>query len=120
MPDLTKLQFYSGNNYLKRSSFWSQTSIAISNATTNVVTVQHDLGIIPQYIIATDYLNDGVWWACPFVNPLRGSFGATDGAPTIYSAADTVSLYIKSNSDYLGDITGVSRNVKYGIYLDSQ
>jgi len=94
--------------------------VAISNASTTTVAIPHNLGYIPQYIIATDYQDNGIWWSCPFVNPLKGSFGATNDVPTIYSAIDTSNLYIRGNSDYLGDLTGISTKVKYGIYLDSQ
>lgn len=119
MPDLTKLQFYSGNNYLKRSQFWGQTNATIpSGESAATVTINHNLGIIPQYVVAIDYQNNGIWWATEFVGSIREG-GRNDDTPTITVMVDTSNLYIIGDKNYSGTIISTTRPIKYGIYLDS-
>ena len=116
MPDLTKLQFFSGNNYLKRSQFFDQIGIPVAGyAQWGQVSVTHNLGIIPQLITAIDYQNNGIWWSTGFVETqqMQGD-GTTSGAGLIPSV-DTNNLYFTTFNN--GGATTLQ--VKYGLYLDS-
>lgn len=120
MPDLTKLQFYSGNNYLKRSQYSGDMTASIANSyTVNETSTTHNLGYIPQYIIAANYHNNGIWWVTEYVGANHGPGGSGDGAITISPQIDTSRLYLRSSSDFTGSISTASVPVKYVIYLDS-
>lgn len=120
MPDLTKLQFYSGNNYLKRSEFFGQMNAVVNSASApNTTSIAHNLGYIPQFITAIDYQNNSIWWANEFCGPLRATGGANDDVITVNPMVDNNNLYLVSSTNYSGSISSATRPAKYGIYLDS-
>lgn len=119
MPDLTKLQFYSGNNYLKRSEFWDQMNAVSTGSTANQTSITHDLGYIPQFVVAADYENNGIWWANEYCGTDRGPAGSTNGVIMINPSIDEHRLYIIASASYDGSVSSATRPVKYGIYLDS-
>lgn len=117
--DLTKLQFYSGNNYLKRSSFFGQMNAVSTGYDPNQTSITHNLGYIPQFIVAADYQNNGIWWANEFCNDVRGPGGATNGVIMISPSIDSTRFFVIASASYDGSIFTATRPVKYGIYLDS-
>lgn len=119
MPDLTKLQFYSGNNYLKRSEFFGQMNAVSTGFSPNQTSITHGLGYVPQFIVGADYQNNGIWWANEFCNDVRGPGGSTNGVIMISPSIDSQRFYINANASYDGSISSATRAVKYGIYLDS-
>lgn len=73
MADLTRLGFYSENNYLKRSEFvGSQTINLVSGGggpiDERIITIQHDLGYIPQFHVYGDFFNGDTGLYSPFHN----------------------------------------------------
>lgn len=113
--DRTKLSFYSGNNYMKRSEFFSSRSISVpSGFAFNTITVNHGLGYIPFFSYAVDYNNDGILWATQWVS--SGDWSEST-PPPIGVFVDENNLYIRSTQNTNLDASG-SRTVHYGIYLD--
>ncbi|MCA9325520.1 hypothetical protein KDA23_05670 [Candidatus Saccharibacteria bacterium] len=56
-PDFDKLNFYTGTNYMKRSSKTGDSTINASD-----VDVLHDLGYNPQFVYYVDLDGDGYLW----------------------------------------------------------
>ncbi len=113
--DLTKLQFYSGNNYLKRSDCWGQTNASVTSTTVPTeVSVNHNLGYIPQFVVAINYNNDGVWWSNEYCGSIRYPGGQNPDVMNINPTIDTQKLYLNSIHSSTG-----TRQVKYGVYIDS-
>lgn len=119
MVDLSKLQFYSGNNYLKRSEFWDQMNAVSTGINPNQTSITHGLGFVPQFITAIDYENNGIWWANEFCGDVRGPGGRTNGVIMVNPTIDINNLYLNSSESYDGGVSSATRPVKYGIYLDS-
>ena len=120
MPDLTKLQFYSGNNYLKRSDSVGQMNAVVNNTSSvNATSITHGLGYIPQFIVAIDYQNNGIWWANEYCSAWRNPGGANDGSIVVHPMIDTNKLYLISAADTGGTMAPATRPVKYVVYLDS-
>lgn len=56
-PDLDKLNFYTGVNYMKRSDKSGYSTINSAN-----VVVPHNLRYIPQFVYYADLDGDGILW----------------------------------------------------------
>lgn len=56
-PNLDKLNFYSGVNYMKRSDKSDNSTIASAD-----VTVEHDFGYVPKFLYYVDLDGDGFLW----------------------------------------------------------
>lgn len=56
-PNLDKLNFYSGVNYMKRSDKSGQSTINTSD-----VDVDHNLGYVPQFAVYAELDGDGFLW----------------------------------------------------------
>lgn len=54
--DLSKLNFITSENYLKRSEFCGQTTVTLGAfGTTNTVTVDHNLGYVPLFDVYCEF-----------------------------------------------------------------
>lgn len=117
--DLSKLAFESRQNYLKRSEFVSETSIALGSGGANAdVTITHGLGYVPFFIVGVDIDNDGVIWSNDKVNEnTETSRFFFSSEPTVSSWATTTGLTINILNSTVPAQTG-SRKVYYGVYLD--
>lgn len=108
-PDITKLNQYSGVNYMKRSD---KSGVAQTN-TTNI-SIGHELGYPPQFSVYADLLGDGmIWYGAERVTASTESTAGA-GTPAVYTESwvtDTA-LTIKPNN------FGGNRNVYWLIYLD--
>lgn len=113
--DRTKLSFYSGNNYMKRSEFFGVVSQPVPPGLSfNTTTINHGLGYVPFFTYAVDFNNDGILWTTDYV--VSGHY--TDPGPALFRCyVDENNLYVRSGQN--SDSTGSGpRNVYYGIYLD--
>lgn len=118
--DETKLMFWSGANYLKRSEFSSSASLALGGlGTYATTTITHNLGYIPFFSVYADLTNDGTIWSNDIVNVFTESSisGVTTTYPTLiyYCTTTTLTIKILNNTSPLA--TG-SRTVYWTIYLD--
>ena len=107
-PDLDKLNFYTGVNYMKRSDKSGQTSVNASD-----VDVTHGLGYVPQFVYYVDLDNDGfLWYGGERVHAYTESTAAGPSAPFVDAWIDTADLTLNPNN------LGGSRTAKFLIYLD--
>lgn len=119
--DLSKLAFYSGANYMKRSEeFTGSTAMTLPGSGLAVThTVTHNLGYIPYFDVFADLDNDGIIWAGEKIdqNTDSSAFGATLGTPALdyWCTATTLTIRLLNNTSPLA--TG-TRTVYWVIYLD--
>lgn len=115
MVDRTKLSFYSGINYMKRSPFFDVVSQPMpSGSSFATTTINHNLKYVPFFTYAIDYNNDGILWATDYV--VSGRY--PDTTPGLFRCyIDENNLYVRSGQNRDNNASG-SRNVYYGIYLD--
>lgn len=108
-PDLDKLNFYTGVNYMKRSDKSGQGSVNSAD-----VPVDHNLGYVPQFVYYVDLDNDGfLWYGGERVHSLTESTSG-GGTPQPY-----VDAWITENTLTLDPYNlGGSRTAKWLIYLD--
>ena len=108
-PDLDKLNFYSGVNYMKRSELSGSDDISTAQ-----IDIDHNLNYIPQFVWYADVLDDGfLWYGGELV--AEGTDSTSGGAPlnpevNAWTTDTTLSLYPIDVSS--------SRPVKWVIYLD--
>jgi hypothetical protein len=114
-PDLSKLNFWSGANYMKREDravrYIDITTPAFG---TSQVQINHGLGFIPDYDVEADLLGDGRIWQGnrPWQNMASNS---SDG-PQVINWMDTTNLTLR-----LYNPTGstITRRVYFVIYKDA-
>ena len=108
-PDLDKLNFYSGVNYMKRSD---KSGSGPVNATD--VDIDHNLTYVPQYVYYVDLDNNGfLWYGGERVHAYTES--TAGGGP----AVPWVDAWITENTLTLNpNSLGGSRTAKWLIYLD--
>lgn len=119
MVDISKLSFYSENNYLKRG-FSGSAIVTIPSAGNAVTyTVDHNLGYIPFFIAAAKLTETDVIWSGYYVNVYtETNLTGVDLPPQLDFWCTTTQLVIRiRNGDGASAITG-TREVYYAIYLD--
>lgn len=112
--DLSKLIFYSGVNYMKRSGFCDNTTITLGGTTTTPV--NHNLGYIPFYdVFMTD--GDGVLWNGSRVEAYTGSAtqAVWSGEPKLNDWTTTSTLTMSVSN--AGSLTG-TRKLYWLVYFD--
>lgn len=86
--DLSKLNFHSGINYLKRSEFCGTTTLNTASDTEH--TVDHNLGYIPFYQVYAELDEAGTIWTGGKVSELTDQgFLSGLGAPPTYIEIDS-------------------------------
>lgn len=119
-PDLDKLNFYSGVNYMKRSDKSGHAPMSIGPvANQGSKSIDHKLGYIPQYDFYADLLGDGTYWyGGEMVHEGTESIsgGGSAPAPDINAYVTTDVLLFQSMNLTAGTIG--DREVYWLIYLD--
>lgn len=120
MADLSKLNFDSEVNYMKRSSISGSTPITLgSDGTETSYTVHHGLGYIPIIHVSYDASGNGIIWSGDKVNLYTDSSagGLFAADPQLLYWVDTQDLTIEvvNNTDPVA--TG-TRTIYWIIYLD--
>lgn len=119
--DLSKLSFFSGVNYLKRSTDLvgnSLLALAGGGAAAEIV-INHNLGYIPFFQVGADLTDDGTIWANDLVNEFTETSlsGYNPPYPTLGYYIDEFNLTIVLINNTSPASTG-SRRVWWAIYLD--
>lgn len=121
MADLSRLNFDTNVNYMKRSSLSGQIIIILGSVgSTTTYTIAHNLGYIPIIHVSYDASNNGIIWSGDKANlynnsSLSGSSSPAD--PTLTYWVDTTTLTINLINDTSPTASG-SRTIYWIIYLD--
>lgn len=119
--DLTKLAFYSEENYLKRSDFVGSQDLTLGGAgavTTHTVT--HNLGYIPFFIVGANINSDTAIWSNNRVwEYTLSSNSATGNDPVqLQYWCTTTTLTIRIVNGLGTGTQAGTRTVCWAIYLD--
>ena len=120
LVDLSKLGFYSGLNYLKRSSFVGSEDLTLASSGNSVQKViNHNLGYIPFFQVGADLTNDGTIWSNDVVNQYTETSisGYFPPYPTLTYWCDATNLTIDIYNGTSPASSG-TRTVYWAIYLD--
>lgn len=122
MPDLSKLAFFSGVNYLKRGTddLCGSTPLTLpAYGSTVSTTINHNLGYIPFFQVFTDITNDGTIWAAQKLDQYTDtSLTGTDlSFPTLISYITTTALVI-SLYNGTSPVASGTRTIYWLIYED--
>lgn len=120
--DLTKLNFYSLANYMKRDAelCGSKTITLGSSGGTNTITITHNYGYIPFYEVYCNFTGGTVLWAGELINQYTET--SISGGSYVYppyldswvtTTTLTINLYDGTDPTQTGD-----RTVYYLIYKD--
>lgn len=118
--DLSKLNFFSGANLMKRSSSDTGTSaLTLPGAGLSVtLLVTHNLGYIPFFDAFADLDNDGIIWAGEKIDKYTETSGfGSDVAPKLDYWSTTTVLTIRLDNTTTPTATG-TRDVWFVTYLD--
>lgn len=118
--DISKLAFWSGANYMKRSSLCDNATIAgKADIYTEAKTVSHNFGYVPFTEVFCDINNDGKIWGRSPVDNMSEELDLYSGGlyprPTFYWITDSTALHIYYASSSSTASTGV---IYWLIYLD--
>lgn len=121
--DLTKVTFYSGVNYMKRSRHVGSISLTLPGYGSAVTyTVEHNLGYIPQYTVQAEIDESGTIWNGGKVSQytdqlyLSGLF-VDETYPQLYSWSTTTTLTIRIEN-YTSPLATGARTVYWVVYED--
>lgn len=119
-PNLDKLNYYSRVNYMKRSDKSGHAPINIG-AVNNVgtLTVDHNIGYVPQYEFYADLDNDGTYWyggEKVHEGTESTSGGGTAPSPDVNAFVTDSQITFKSRNGTSGSIG--NREVYWLLYLD--
>lgn len=114
MADLSKLNFLSSENYMKRHPSTDHRNVTAGAGATTTFPVLHGQTFIPQFEVSGEVDGDGIIWAR---NKLYvGMEGATaPSSPEITAWVDEQNLTI---SLYNPTVASVTRTIYYVIYKD--
>lgn len=119
-PNLDKLNFYSGVNYMKRSDKSGHQPLNIGAANTiQTMTIDHNLGYAPQFDFYVDLLNDGTYWYGGEIVH-EGTESTSGGGSYPFAEVNgfvTLTQFIAKSSNPTGGTIG-NREVYWLIYLD--
>lgn len=118
--DLSKLNFYSGANYLKRSSLSDTASLTLPAFGSSVTTtVDHNLNYIPFFDVFADIDGDGIIWSGgdKVTKYTESSLGTNPESPRLSVWTTTTTLTITLTNNTSPTATG-TRSVYWIIYLD--
>lgn len=114
MPDLSKLNFWSGANYMKRDGSVPQYDITAGAGATVAHDVEHNLGFIPQYEVSGELDGLGIIWARnKLYVGMEGATSPTDPEISAWTTTTklTLSLYNPTGAQ-------VTRTIYFVIYKD--
>ena len=119
--DITKIGFYTGANYMKRSTTYSgSTTVTLqSHGSTVSHTVTHNLGYVPVFSIFIDVDNDGTIWSGEKLDQYTDTSlsGVEPATPYVDSWSTTTALTISIDNSTTPTATG-TRTVYWVIYVD--
>ena len=122
--DLSKLDFTTSENYLKRSVFCGQQTVTLGAfGSDNIITIDHNLGYVPLFDVSCEFDTDGAIVAGgEKVNPVTESAFlsglAVDPAfPFLRTWATTTQLVMRLSNRTSPTATG-TRELYWLIYLD--
>lgn len=120
MVDLNLLSFYSELNYMKRSDTFGSTQITYGSAgTDSIVTIGHNLGYDPFFVVGVELFGDGIIWSNSYVHELtESSIGGIDIPPSLYYWCTDSALTISLRNGFGTGVQTGTVNVYYGVYLD--
>lgn len=96
MPDLSKLNFFSDVNYMKRHSSTSHQSISVAAFSTgSLPPITHGQNFIPQFEVYGDLDNDGTLWARNKLYVAMENAATTPTSPQISAWIDERDLTIQ-------------------------
>lgn len=118
--DVSKLQFFSQLNYMKRSKFVNSSNVTLPSAGNSVsVDINHLLNYIPFFIAGVEVDNDGIVWSNNKVHAFTESSQASSDTPVYFeywSTANVMTIDI-INGIGSGAQSGL-RRVYWGVYVD--
>jgi len=124
MPDLSKLDFITSENYLKRSSFCGHTTLTLGGyGTVNTTTIDHNLGYVPLFDVYCELDTDGAIIAGgekvnAYTEAANLSGLAVDPPyPFLRAWATTTQLVIRLEN-YTSPTASGTRELYWLIYLD--
>lgn len=117
--NLSKLAFYSGVNYMKRSTFVGSADLALPAHGGSVsTTITHSLGYIPFFQVFSEIDATSTIWTPSKLDKYTDSTLSSDTTdPTLSSWPTTTTLTIRIDNNTTPTATG-TRTVYWIIYLD--
>lgn len=119
--DLSKVEFVSTVNYLKRGTGAAAPGSAAltlgGSGATTTKTITHNLGYIPMFAVSSE-LTSGVIWSNDYVHTLTKSSAAGDTIVTVNYWCDDTDLVIKLVNGTGANVASGDRTVYYVIYID--
>lgn len=118
--DLSKFNFYSGVNYMKRDVSIGTTLLTLGGAGTTVThTVTHSLGYIPFYEVHAEIDNAEIIWNNTkiYYSTDTSSGGGLEPQPALYSWITTTTLTISLVNQTTPTASG-TRRIHWLIYRD--
>lgn len=108
-PDLDKLNYYSGVNYMKRSDKSGQSTINTAD-----VVIDHNLGYVPQFVVYAELDSNGfIWYGGEKVfEGTESTAGGSSSPPIVDSWITETQLTMHPN------FFTTARNLYWLIYLD--
>lgn len=122
--DLTKLNFFSGVNYLKRDTALVGTTLLTLPAADNVVshTVTHSLGYIPFVYVGADVDNDGIIWSNQkvhtYTDTVLSGLTSTDIEQILLTHSVSTTQLVINLENLTTTEAGEQRRIYWVIYLD--
>lgn len=117
--NLSRLAFYSGVNYMKRSSFVGSATLTLPAYSGSVTTtISHNLGYIPDIEVSSEIDNSSTIWTPNKLDKWTESSLSSDTTdPTLTWWTTTTTLTIRIDNFTSPTATG-TRIVYYTVYLD--
>lgn len=117
--DSTKLIFFSGANYMKRSNFSSNTSITLGayGAVSSFV-ITHNLGYIPFYQAVCDIDNNGTLWTPYELDQYIDTSAGVDPAVPDFTSWVTTTTLTLNLTNLTSPVATGSRTIYWIIYKD--
>jgi len=115
VKDLSKLNFFSGVNYMKRhlpACGYKDVTIAAFGTTSFLV--PHNLGYIPDFLVQGD-LDGTSLWSNNIPYPGMSGFGGTKLGTELTTWIDETNLTISAYNETAGSVT---RRVYFKVYKD--
>lgn len=115
-PDLTKLAFYTGENYMKKEARTLRyVDITTNGSGIGSANISHGLGFVPDYEVGGEiYTADTIWsGTLPYVGQSGSGGGATPVGAVLDSWITTTTLTI-----YLNGAASTTYRCYFQIYRD--
>lgn len=118
--DLSKLNFDSTENYLKRSEFCNSQDVGAAAGAVVTLPINHMLGYVPFYEVFADIDNDGTIWNGNKVHAgtLSSAGGFAPSSATLRYNIDENQLRVTNDNSFTDPYTGRTMKIYWLIYLD--